>query len=93
MGILDKLFKPKQLIKAEVVNENQELSDDDKLLNYAAGHLMGGFDGMVQADILNETKLTTFKLYYDNGSTKFVTVENNSAKYNYYINFTNKKPS
>lgn len=83
------MFKRKKLISAEILEEIEGFTEEEQLMNYAAGHMMGGFDGMVQASILNEFNKdqTVFQLYYDDGSTEVVKVDNDSRKYSYYIDF------
>lgn len=83
------MFKKKKLISAEILEEIEGFTEDEQLMNYAAGHMMGGFDGMVQASILNEFNKdqTVFQLYYDDNSTEVVKVDNDSRLYSYYINF------
>ena len=83
------MFKKKKLISAEILEEIEGFTEDEQLMNYAAGHMMGGFDGMVQASILNEFNKdqTVFQLYYDDNSTEVVKVDNDSRLYSYDINF------
>lgn len=82
-------FNRKKIINVEIIAQTEGFSEDDELMNYAAGHMMGGFDGMVQASILNdyEKPTTTFEITYDNGSTEIITVNNDSFDYNYYIKY------
>ena len=65
------------------------ISDDDQLTNLAAGHMMGGFDGMVYVSLLNESEgpTTTFLITYYNGTTEIKTVLDSSLEYRKYIKF------
>ncbi len=83
------IFKQKKIIKVEIIEQTTGLSEDDKLTNYAAGHMMGGFDGMVHAYLLNESESskTTFYISYEDGSTEIRCVNDNSFEYNKYIKF------
>lgn len=77
------LFKIKKIVKVEIIGYTEGISEDDQLTNYAAGHMMGGFDGMVHAYFLNESEgaTTTFQITYDNGTYENKTVRNNSSEY------------
>ncbi len=79
----------KKIIKVEIIGQTEGISEDDTLMNYAAGHMMGGFDGMVHADLLNESEgpTTTFKIFYDNGTTEVKTVLNSSFQYRNYLKY------
>ncbi len=83
------IFTRKKIIKVEIIGYTEGISDDDALMNYAVGHMMGGFDGMVHADILNESEgpTTTFKITYDNNTTDIKTVANSSFEYKNYLRF------
>lgn len=83
------MFKRKKLIKAEILEEIEGFTEEEQLMNYAAGHMMGGFDGMVQASMLNEFNKdqTVFQLYYDDGSTEVAKVDNDSRLYVNYMNY------
>lgn len=79
----------KKIIKVEIIGQTEGISEDDALMNYAVGHMMGGFDGMVHADILNESEgpTTTFKIIYDNGTIDIKTVANSSFQYRNYLKY------
>ena len=83
------LFKTKKIVKVEIVGRSKGISEDDQLTNLAAGHMMGGFDGMVHASLLNESEgpTTTFLITYDNGTTEIKTVLDSSLDYKKYIKF------
>lgn len=83
------LFKKKKIIEVEIIGHTDGISEDDELMNYAAGHMMGGFEGMVQASILNDSEppTTTFEIIYEDGTSKIKTVIDGSSDYNYYIQF------
>lgn len=79
----------KKIIKVEIIGQSEGISEDEVLMNYAVGHMMGGFDGMVHADLLNESEgpTTTFKITYDNGTTQVKTVLNSSFEYRNYLKY------
>lgn len=89
MGIFGNLFKTKKIVRVEIVSIEEGISESDQLMNYAVGHMMGGFDGMVHASLLNESEgaKTTFKIVYDDGSVKYRKVNNGSSEYNKYIQY------
>ena len=82
-------FKKKKMVRVELIGYNEGISEDDALTNLATGHMMGGFDGMVHAQMLNDGQgpTATFQVFYDNGTCETVTVEVDSSNYNYYLNF------
>ena len=82
-------FKKKSIVKTVLVGISKGISEDDALTNLAAGHMMGGFDGMVHAQLLNDSQrpTATFQVFYNNGTCEVVTVDIGSSQYNYYINF------
>lgn len=82
-------FKKKSIVKTILIGYTNGISDDDALTNLAAGHMMGGFDGMVHAQMLNDSQrpTATFQVFYNNGNCETVTVEVGSSNYNYYLNF------
>lgn len=82
------LFKFKKIVKVEIVGQSEGISEDDQLTNLAAGHMIGGFEGMVHASILNDSEAptTTFQIIYDNGTTKIVTIKDGTSNYYYYMN-------
>ena len=82
------LFKFKKIVKVEIVGQSEGISEDDQLTNLAAGHMIGGFEGMVHASILNDSEAptTTFQITYDNGTTKIVTIKDGISNYYYYMN-------
>lgn len=81
------LFKKKKIVKVEIYDEIDGLSEDDKLSNYAAGHMMGGFHGMVMADIYNSNNSakTIFLVVYDDGTSELIETENESSHYYRYM--------
>lgn len=83
------LFKFKKIVKVEIVEQSEGISEDDQLTNLAVGHMMGGFDGMVHASLLNESEgpTTTFLITYDNGTTEIKTVLDNNLEYRKYIKY------
>ena len=82
------LFKFKKIVKVGIVGQSEGISEDDQLTNLAAGHMIGGFEGMVHASILNDSEAptTTFQITYDNGTTKIVTIKDGTSNYYYYMN-------
>ncbi len=78
----------KKIESVILICEN-EPSEDELLSNYATGHMMGGFWGMVQADILNsyEGLTTTFLIKYENGTSEYRTVKNSSLEYRRLIKY------
>ena len=88
-NFLSTFFKPKTIVKTEIICETEGISEDDQNSNLVAGHMMDDFDGVVAASLYNDTfeATTTFLVYFDNGTTKSVTVPTNSSKYNYYCKF------
>lgn len=82
-------FNRNKISYTQIICESGGISEADKLMNYAAGHMMGGFEGMVQADILNESEgpSTTFLVVYENGAENMVTVLNSSRDYKKYIGY------
>lgn len=83
------LFKQKKIVKVEIISQTEGLSGNDQLTNYAVGHMMDGFDGVVAADIYNDynASKTLFLVYYDNGTTETICVKDDSQEFNYYIQF------
>ena len=83
------LFKFKKIVKVEIIGQSEGISENDQLTNLAAGHMMGGFDGMVHASLLNESEgpTTTFLITYNNGTSEIKTVLDSSFEYRKYINF------
>ena len=83
------LFRIKKIIKVDIIAQTEGISESDQLTNLAAGHMMGGFDGMVHASLLNESEgpTTTFLITYDNGTTEIKTVLDSSLEYRKYIKF------
>ena len=73
----------------QILEEYDGISEDEELMNYAAGHMMGGFEGMVQADILNQNNgaQTKFLIKYKNGKEKGVVVLNSSLEYKTYYRY------
>ncbi len=89
MGFWSNLFKTKSIIKTEIVGHKEGLSEEEQLDNLVIGDMEGGFDGMVVADVYNQyhCSQTTFKVYYDNGTYKFETVDDDSRRYHYLLQF------
>ena len=85
------LFTRKQIIKVEIIGYSEGISEDDQLSNYAAGHMMGGFNGMVHASLLNDSEgpTTTFRIVYDNNTVEIKTVLNSSLEYRSLISRVN----
>lgn len=83
------VFKRKKIIKVEIIESSEGISEDDAMMNYAVGHMMGGFNGMVHASILNESEgpTTTFLIFYNDGSSEIKTVLNSSLEYKNYIKY------
>ncbi len=83
------LFQNKKIVSVEILNQTDGIDEDEQLLNYAVGHMISGFDGMVHASVLNDelSDTTTFKIEYSNGSTEIKVVNNNSLAYSKYIKF------
>lgn len=73
----------KKIIKVEIIGQTEGVSEDDELSNFATGHMMGGFDGMVHASLLNysEGPTTTFRITYDNNTTEVRTILDDSLEY------------
>lgn len=82
-------FKTKKIVSVEIIAQSEGISESDQLTNLAAGHMMGGFDGMVHASLLNESEgpKTTFIITYDNGTTEIKTVLDNSLEFRKYVKF------
>lgn len=87
MGFWSNLFKSKKIIKVEIASRKAGFSEEDQLSHLVIGHMEGGFDGMVTASVYNDyhSAETTFKVYYDNKTYKFITAKDGSTTYNYYI--------
>lgn len=83
------IFTRKKIVKVEIFEYTEGISESDALMNYAVGHMMGGFDGMVHASILNESEgpTTTFLITYNNGTTEIKTVLDSSLEYRNLIKF------
>lgn len=77
----------KNIISVQIVEHKDGINEDDKLMNYAVGHMMGGFDGIMQAHLLNEFEgaKTTFYVTYDDGSSEHITLDEYDANYDYLI--------
>ena len=77
------LFTRKKIVRVEIIGYTEGISEDDQLSNYAAGHMMGGFNGMVHASLLNDSEgpSTTFRIIYDNNTIEVKTVLNGSLEY------------
>ena len=89
MGFFSNLFKKKNVVKVEIIDHEDGLDEEDKLDNLVIGDMEEGFEGMICADIYNEynSANTTFLIYYDDNSTKMITVNDDSRDFNYYMNF------
>ncbi len=86
-------FKKKKIVKVVVEECIESISQDEQMLNYANGHMMGGFEGVFMANLINENSYpeTVFLIFYDDGSTKRKRVKNNSYDYKYYRTLANNK--
>lgn len=92
MGFLNwVLGKSKQIARTEIVDHIEGISENDKLTNLAAGHMMGGFDGMVHANMLNSYEIakTVFLVIYTDGTKELVEVEDGSSAYRKYASYLN----
>ena len=90
MGLFSWLFgSSKQIARTEIVEQIAGLNEDDKLTNLAAGHMMGGFHGMMHASSLNsyESAKTIFLVVYTDGSCEYVETEDGSSAYRKYIKY------
>lgn len=88
MGFFKWLFSSsKTIAKVEIDEVIDGLDEDDKLTNLAVGDMMGGFDGMVYADMINEedSAKTIFKVTYTDGSVEYITTNNGSSAYYKYM--------
>ena len=81
----------KKIIKVEVIGQTEGISEDEQLSNYAAGHMMCGFNGMVHASLLNDSEgpTTTFRIFYDNNTVEIKSVLNSSLEYRNLITRVN----
>ncbi len=82
-------FKSKKIKYTKIVSHFKGISKNDQITNYAAAHMMGGFDGMVHAHLLNKEQCskTVFEITYVDGSKQNITVPDESPQYNKYIQF------
>ena len=82
-------FKKKKMVRVELIGYNDGISEGDALTNLATGHMMGGFDGMVHAQMLNDSQgpTATFEVFYDNNTSKIITVDIDSIEYRFYMNY------
>lgn len=90
MGFFKWLFgSNKQILRTEIVEETEGLDENDKFTNLAVGDMMGGFDGMVFADLYNQehSATTTFKVTYTDGTYELIETENGSSYYKKYIKY------
>ena len=94
------LFKMK-IVRVELIEQidgfTHYMSEDDKLTNLALGHMTGGFDGMVAADVYNmcnEKKVVPakrrYRLTYSDGSVKTVQLIVGTTIERSYYNRVNK---
>ena len=93
MGFSNCLFgSSKKIAKTEIADYIDGISEDEKMINLASGHMMGGFDGMVFADRLNsyESAKTVFLVIYTDGSRELVETENGSSAYRKYALYLNR---
>lgn len=69
-----------------VVGQTDGIGEDDRITNYAVGHMMGGFDGMLHADLLNESRSaeTVFRVFYCDGTFEDVRTRMGSSAWEYY---------
>ena len=94
MGFLNwVLGKSKQIARTEIVDHIEGISENDKLTNLAAGHMMGGFHGMMHASSLNsyESAKTIFLVVYTDGSSEYVETEDGSSAYRKYLNYLDRE--
>lgn len=79
----------KPILKTEIIEETEGLDEDEKLTNLAVGDMMGGFEGMVYADMYNSdySATTTFLITYKDGSTAVKEVKNGTSLYRKYIRY------
>lgn len=92
MGFFNWLLgSSKKIARTEIVEHIDGISEDDKMTNMAVGHMMGGFDGMVHADLLNsyESAKTVFRVYYTDGTSQLVETEDGSSAYRKYASYLN----
>lgn len=89
MGIFGNLFKRKKILSVKIISKDEGISEEDADMNYAVGHMMGGFNGVMHAQLLNENEAstTTFKITYNDRSVNYVEVKNGSALYNKYMRY------
>ena len=83
------LFQTKKIISVEILEQTDGIDEDEQLLNYTIGHMMGGFEGLGYAYFINDelSGTTTFKIVYSNGTNEIKVVSNNSLAYSKYIKF------
>lgn len=89
MGFWKNLFKTKKIIKTEIVEHKEGLSEDEEFENLVIGDMEAGFEGMLAADVYNQyhSSETTFKVFYDDGSCILETVNDNSKRCDYLSQF------
>ena len=95
------LFDIKKIVRVELVEQldgyAQVLSEDDKLTNLALGHMTGGFDGMVAADVYNSSykkqipAKRRYRLTYSDGSRTTVTLVVGTSLERKYYNLVSSK--
>lgn len=89
MGFWKNLFKTRKIIKTEIVSHEEGLSEDEEFDNLVIGDMEAGFEGMLAADIFNQenSSKTTFKIFYDDGTCVFETVNDDSRRFEYLSQF------
>ena len=82
----------RKIVRTTIIGREKGITQEEKSINYAVGHMMGGFDGVVRADILNDSypDKVTFKIFYDDGSSGVDKVEVGSLSYRTYMKYLNK---
>lgn len=81
-------FKFKKIVSVVIIEEIDGLDEDEQLENLVVGDMIGGFDGMVCAEIYNQdhSAQTVFLVTYDDGSQERILTDNGSRAYRRYIN-------
>ncbi len=81
----------KKIIRTEIIDTMPGISEEDKLNNLVVGHMMNGFNGVMHANLLNESEgeKTTFLVIYSDNTSSTITVNNNSLAYKKYITYLN----
>lgn len=92
MCLLKLLFSSNKILKTKIINEYDALTEADKTTNLAVGHAIGGFEGMVAADIHNKANstITVFEVIYTDKTKKIIETVKGSSSYYKYFKYTNK---